>query len=997
MTSSITFQGPSSSSLYFSSSNSIRQWNHDVFLSFRESRWCLDELLKILDCKETMKQIVLPIFYDVDPSEVRHQKGIFGKSFTKLAEKIKNNVKVLEWKIALKKVADLSGFQLASFRNESELIHTITHWVDLRMVNHTSLHVAKYPVGIEYRVQDVYPHLSIGRNDITCMIGIFGAGGIGKTTISKEIYNMIYSQFEGSCFLKDIRETSKRANGLIQLQNKLLFEILGIDLDVRDIDRGVNVIRHRLRSKRVLLILDDVDELVQLENLAGDRNWFGLGSRIIITTRDRHLLNNPKADSVYEVKILDYNEALRLFSWHAFENEEPIENYVELSKQVLKYARGLPLILTILGSDLKGRSIHQWESALNKYRKTPNGNIQKVLQISYDGLDNNEKDMFLDIAFFFKGEHLDDVIKIFDSCGFSPDHGINRLIDKCLITVDRDNKLGIHDMLQDMGREVVRLQSPKELGKRSRLWFHEDVRHVLEESTGTNKVEGMVIDLPDGEDIINLGSDAFVSMKGLRVFINRNARFSEGPNYLSNELRVLDWSKYPMQALPPNFNGKKLIIFRMRDSLVMELGQRFKNLRTMDLIDCNFLTKIQDLSSASNLKELKVEYCASLIEVHDSVGFLDNLSFLSFEQCPNLSILPKSLKLRSLYILKLEDCPSFRNFLEIKGNMENLCTLHVVGTAIEELPLSIGNLVGLDLLNLSNCKKLTRLRTCILQLQHLRRVCIRDCQNILNFGKMGYKRQPILAIKSTTMEDEISSSEEQLHELPPLASSSHGSTALQVLNLPNCSQSESNFFPLSNFFTMFNSLASLSFLDLSGSEIVSLPTSIKGFVKLAYLDLSHCEKLEEIPELPPNIDQVDACGCKSLERFPEASKILQLHRNRIRSLALINLSHCDKMHVNIWNRHGPNPLLQKGHYHIVSSNGGRFTRPDDVQLSGTKAWVIDIEGPHNLENISGIALYCVVFFNRDDWLWDQIRAEITSDVSNHICYIERGYGWHTHQ
>ncbi|XP_042962593.1 disease resistance protein RUN1-like [Carya illinoinensis] len=598
------------------------------------------------------------------------------------------------------------------------------------MVHHTSLHVAKYPVGIESRVRDVYQHLSIGRNDITCMIGIFGAGGISKTTISKEIYNMISSQFEGSCFLKDIRETSKQASGLIQLQNKLLYAILRKNMDVCDIDRGVNVIRHRLRSKRVLLILDDVDELVQLENLAGDRNWFGLGSRIIITTRNR----NPKADSVYEVEILDDNEALRLFSRHAFEEEEPIENYAELSKK---------------SSDLKGRSLHEWESALDKYRKTPNGNIQKVLETSYDGLDNNEKDMFLDIAFFFKGELLANVIKIFDSCGFSPDDGINRLIDKCLITVD-SNALWMHDVLQDMGREIVRLQSPKELGKPSRLWFHEDVRHVLEESTGTNKVEGIVIDLPDGEDMINLGSDAFVPMKGLRVFINHNAHFFEGPNYLSNELRVLDWSKYPMQSLPPNFNGKKLVVFRMCDSLVMELGQRFKNLRTMDLIDCKFLTRIPDLSSASNLVELKVEYCASLVEVHDSVGFLDNLSLLSFVDCPNLSIFPRSLKLRSLHKLNFNGCTSFRNFPEIEGNMENLRTLHVEGTAFEELPLR--NLVGLSVLNLTRCKKLVGLPTCILVLQ-----------NILNFGRMGDNRQSVVAIEHTTMEDQIiSSSEEQL-------------------------------------------------------------------------------------------------------------------------------------------------------------------------------------------------------------------------------------------
>ncbi|KAG6675688.1 hypothetical protein I3842_15G115900 [Carya illinoinensis] len=795
--------------------------------NYAESRWCLNELLKILDCKEKMKQFVLPIFYNVHPSEVRHQKEDFGKAFTKLSERIKDNVKVLEWKAALKKVADLSGFPLID-RNESELIRTIIQWVDLRMVNHTSLHVAKYPVGIESRVQDVYQHLSIGRNDITCIVGIVGAGGIGKTTISKKIYNMISSQFEGSCFLKDVRETSKQRSGLIQLQNRLLYEILRESLDVRDVDIGVNVIRHRLCSKRVLLILDDVDEFVQLENLASDHNWFGLGSRIIITTRDRHLLHNPKADSVYEVKKLDYNEALRLFSWHAFEKEEPIENYVKLSKQVLQYAQGLPLVLTILGSDLKGRSLHQWKSALGKYRKTPNGNIQKVLQISYNGLDDNEKDMFLDIAFFFKGELLANVIKIFDNCGFSPDDGINRLLEKCLITVDND-KLRMHDVLQDMGREIVRLQSPKELGKRSRLWFHEEVRHVLEESTGTNKVEGIVIDLPDGEDIINLGSDAFVSMKGLRVFINRNARFSEGPNYLSNELRVLDWPEYPMQSLPPNFNGKKLIVFRMRDSFIMELGQRFKlfilqNLRTMNLNYCNFLTSIPDLSSASSLEELKVEYCESLVDVHDSIGLLGNLSFLSFQQCPNLSIFPRSLKLRSLYILKLVACPSFHNFPEIEGNMENLRALHIEGTAIEELPLSIGNLVGLYYVLLMSYKKLIHLPTSFYQLEHLRGLHIYFFQNILNFEKMGDNRQSVLAIDSTTMED-----------------LSNGSIALQLLNLQNCSNSKSNFF------TMFNFKAILYHLDLSKSTIVTLLSSIKGFGKLGLLELSHCKNLEKIP------------------------------------------------------------------------------------------------------------------------------------------------------
>ncbi|KAG6671189.1 hypothetical protein I3843_Q009600 [Carya illinoinensis] len=504
-----------------------------------------------------MKQIILPIFYEVKPSEVRdHEKGCFGEVFTRLGKKIKlDDMKFLEyWKEALEEVAKLSGFFIDR-DDESKFIQNIIGWVNSRILKQTSLHVATYPIVIESRIRDIYQHLSLERNDIICMVGIFGVGGIGKTTFSKDIYNKISSQFEGSCFLSNIREKSKRG-GMIKLQKRLLFEILGEKLDIYDADRGVNVIRDRLHFQRVLLILDDVDELGQLRKLAGDRAWLGLGSRIIVTTRDKQLLKIFGVDSRYELMLLDDNEALRLFSLHAFKKDKPLYKYVELSKQVIKYAQGLPLALTVLGSDLKNQSIHQWKSALDKYKSIPHKNIHSVLRISYDGLEDNEKEMFLDIAFFFNGEPMANVRKIFDICNFFLDDGINKLIDKCLITIE-DECVWMHDLLKDMGQEIVRLESPLEPGERSRLWFHEDIRGMLEESTGTNNVAGMIIEMPEGEDAISLDPEAFVQMKRIRVLINRNARFSSGPDYLSNELRVLDWFEYPLQSLPPNFHGKK--------------------------------------------------------------------------------------------------------------------------------------------------------------------------------------------------------------------------------------------------------------------------------------------------------------------------------------------------------------------------------------------------------------------------------------------------------
>ncbi|KAF5469467.1 hypothetical protein F2P56_013539 [Juglans regia] len=373
--------------------------------NYASSTWCLDELTKILECKEKKQQIVIPVFYKVDPSIVRNQKENYGEALANYTDKLNDDTKVDSWKSALKELANLSGFHLKKDGNESEFILRIIQLVDSKIINQTYFEVANHPIGVVSRVQHVYSRLSIGKNDIVRMVGIFGVGGIGKTTITKAVYNRISSKFESSCFLKNIRETSKSEYGLVQLQETLLSNILGASWvhDIGYIDRGINVIKNRLRSKRVLLILDDVDEWGQLKALAGNRDWFGLGSRIIITTRDRNLLSTNEVDATYEVEELNNDEALKLFSLCASEREKPLDHkYLELSKRIIRYAGGLPLALEVLGLDLRGRSIHEWESALKEYKRIPHKKIHKILRMSYDDLRESEKNIFLDIACFFK-------------------------------------------------------------------------------------------------------------------------------------------------------------------------------------------------------------------------------------------------------------------------------------------------------------------------------------------------------------------------------------------------------------------------------------------------------------------------------------------------------------------------------------------------------------------------------------------------------------------
>ena len=254
-------------------------------------------------------------------------------------------------------------------------------------------------------------------------------------------------------------------------------------LKVDNVPKGIELIMDRLCHTRLLLILDDVDESNQIENLLGRCDWFSSGSRIIITTRDKQVLTTLGKDHlVYVVKELNQCEAHKLFELHAFQINKPREDYSEVAEQIIHYANGLPLALTIIGSYLYGKSVLEWENALEKYKNIPHKKIQEKLKISYDGLEKTEKDIFLHVACLFKGFEKDYVIDILETCNLYPRDGICQLIDKCLITVDQRGILSMHDLLQQMGKEIVQQESENP-ENRSRIWCYEDAYEVLTGNT----------------------------------------------------------------------------------------------------------------------------------------------------------------------------------------------------------------------------------------------------------------------------------------------------------------------------------------------------------------------------------------------------------------------------------------------------------------------------------------------------------------------------------
>ena len=350
--------------------------------------------------------------------------------------------------------------------------------------NRTQVFIVEYLVGIDSHVEEISRHLDIESNDVRMLV-IHGLPGIGKTTLAKAIFNLIAYRFEGSSFLEDVRENSSTKDGILQLQETLYSEILGgRNLKVHGVSKRINVIKEMLHHKRILLVLDDVDKFVQVENLLGRCNWFASGTRIIITTREERLLSILREDCHltyynYKVRELDEHESHELFCQHAFKRKRPTKDYLELVHHFIQYTKGIPLALKVISADLYGRNIHCWESALNKYKRIPNPYIQEILKISYDGLDQTQRDIFLDIACFLKGFYKNVVVDILQSCKFyDPYYDIEKLIDKSLIVVSEDDKLLIHDLIQQMGLEIAQQES-KGLKKHRRLLLYEDATEVL--------------------------------------------------------------------------------------------------------------------------------------------------------------------------------------------------------------------------------------------------------------------------------------------------------------------------------------------------------------------------------------------------------------------------------------------------------------------------------------------------------------------------------------
>ncbi|CAN7034577.1 unnamed protein product [Brassica rapa subsp. trilocularis] len=917
---------------------------------YADSRSCLDELATLCDLGTSLDRPILPVFYKVDPSHVRKQNDHFKKDFDE-HKKIFSKEEVQRWRKAMELVGNLAGYvykhregTVDQVKDEHDMIKLVVKKV-LAQVSNTPEKVGEYTVGLETRVEDLMDLVDVKSTGDVQVLGLHGMGGIGKTTLAKRFYNLILENFEDHrVFISNVRQES--SDGLLNLQKTFIKSLFGSVPEIEDVNSGRDKIRGRVREKKILAVLDDVDNVDQVDALVGERSWYGKGSVIIITTRDEEILNKLSVSQKYEVNCLTEVQALKLFSFHSLRKEEPTEKLLELSKKIVKITGKLPLAVEVFGSHMYDKKEGEWLTELEKLENTQPGDLQSVLALSFKSLDDEMKTVFLDIACLFLKMEItkEEVMDVLKGCGLNAEAALTVLRQKSLVKLlsDKDNTLWMHDQIRDMGMQMVLNESREDPEMRSRLWDRGEIMNVLNYMKGTTSIRGIVLDFkkkfvrhataveiassnlqnnpgissavsyvknmfvkfPEEEKTktseITIPIEPFAPMKKLRLLQINHVELEGDLKLLPSELKWIQWRDCPLKDVPSVFLSGQLAVLDLSESGIRRVQTLWfkkenENLKVVNMRGCHSLEAIPDLSNHKALEKLVFEGCKLLVKVPRSVGNLSKLLHLDFSYCSNLAeFLVDVSRLKHLEKLFLSGCSNLSVLPENIGDMTCLKELLLDGTAIKNLPESIGSLKSLVKLSLFGCRSIQKLPDDLDALTSLEELDLSDTAlktlpssigGLINLKKLHLMHCTSLTKIPDTINKLISLKEffingSGVEELPLNLGSLQSLTEFSAGGCKSLKQIPTSVGMLNNLFQ----------LDLDHTPIVTLPEETGDLRFIQKLELRNCKSLKFLPKSIGGMDTLQSLYLtgSDIEELPEEfgklEKLVLLQMNKCKNL-----------------------------------------------------------------------------------------------------------------
>ncbi|XP_031380503.1 TMV resistance protein N-like isoform X2 [Punica granatum] len=788
--------------------------------TFAESAWCLREVERMVEFKKE----IMPIFYTATPEDVKLGTELFKKELRE-HEKKHGKEQVKKWEEALKVVARIKGREVKTtgFGEFSTLfVNTL-----LRKLKVKTKYLADSLVKRDDHEEAVMELLDIDSSDVR-IIGIHGMGGIGKTTLAKVIFNQLSARFDCCSFLENIQESLRR-NDLEYLQKQLVEDLDPKLKNFQKID-AITILRENICRRRALIVLDDVNQRNQIEMIVGMLGWFGSGSRIIITTRDKSIFTREAY--THAMEEMDPDQALLLFSRRAFRDDSPPSDFRILSEEVLSLTGGLPLAIDIIGSLLFQCEKKRWKATIERLKNVPPRDVLRKLKISFDALEFDQKQIFLDIACFFINKERSNAILMWEACDFYPDDGIEVLVSMSLLKITKDNEFQMHGLVKDLGRELVREECFGDPVKRSRIWSSKEAKEVLKIKQEKENIEGLFPEKLYGDCILK--HEQFSGFRNLRLLKLVGAKLTGDFENLLPKLKWFTWQRCPSDFAAINLTLENLVVLDLSNSFITEnwagwnMIEIAKNLKALDLTGCCNLTSTPDLSNNDALEKLILRGCRNLAEIHGSIKKLTRLKHLDLQGCPSLRGLPEEIgSLEDLEEILVDGNHGATFHLpESIGNLHSLSVMKLHRLEITRIPDSIGGLVNLTHLSMRECRGMRTLPDIIGDLKSLVKLDMSGTELSALPDSLGDLESLVVLELSNT-------------ELSALPDSVGRLSKLQRLQLYSTKMEE---LPDS-----LGDLESLVNLELSNTELSALPDSVGRLSKLQRLQL-YSTKIEELPD-----------------------------------------------------------------------------------------------------------------------------------------------------
>ncbi|CAN6907158.1 unnamed protein product [Brassica oleracea] len=327
----------------------------------------LEELLVILEFQEKRSLTVIPIFLTNRPLDMEEVSHLFPE-------------RDRMWRTVIAKLENIAA-QYSLSRNLGVIhgTHRIKQVADDVRLMFLSCASSDFKglAGMDRHLKAFHELLALDSDKEVRTVGIWGCAGVGKTTLARYCYAEIFVKFHTHLFLENIQD--------IKLK---LLENIEVEEDVTSSDHERNEITEaRNKHRRVLLVADGVKDSEQGQWIKEYANWFAPGSRIILITQDKSVLEESGVNHVYEVGSLRYDEALQLFSRFAFRQPYPPPEFERLSVRAVQLAGFLPMAIRLFGSFLTGRGKEEWEATLLKLsaKKSKEAvEVWKIMEASED-------------------------------------------------------------------------------------------------------------------------------------------------------------------------------------------------------------------------------------------------------------------------------------------------------------------------------------------------------------------------------------------------------------------------------------------------------------------------------------------------------------------------------------------------------------------------------------------------------------------------------------